>query len=198
MTAATAALPVEPTPGEPLSRARVGMIGLIVAETSLIAVFVVAYLFYIGKSLRGPYPDDVLETPVASTLCLLSSSVTIAFALRALRAARTGAATAWLALTIALGGAFLLGTATEWRRLILDHGLTISTNLLGTTFYSLVGLHASHVAVGLVMLLLLFASALRGALRPTHADHFEVVSWYWHFVDVVWVVVFSVVYWVGR
>jgi cytochrome c oxidase subunit 3/cytochrome o ubiquinol oxidase subunit 3 len=197
MTSAAAALPVEPTPGEALSRGRVGMIGLIVAETSLIAVFVVAYLFYIGKSLQGPYPEDVLETPLASTLCLLSSSATIAFAVRALRAARVGAATAWLALTIALGGTFLLGTATEWRRLILDHGLTISTNLFGTTFFSLVGLHASHVAVGLVMLLLIFGSALRGALRPAHAERFEVVSWYWHFVDAVWVVVFTVVYWVG-
>jgi cytochrome c oxidase subunit 3/cytochrome o ubiquinol oxidase subunit 3 len=198
MTAAAAHLPSDALPGAPLSRGRVGMIGLIVAETSLIGVFVVAYLFYIGKSLHGPYPKEVLETPIVGTICLLSSSFTIALAVRAFRGARGAAAVAWLALTILLGGIFLGGTALEWRRLIVLHGLTISTNLFGTTFYSLVGLHAAHVTVGLVLLLVILVCALRGALRPIHAENFELVSWYWHFVDVVWVVVFTVVYGVGR
>jgi cytochrome c oxidase subunit 3 len=179
-------------------RGRVGMIGLIVAETSLFAVFVVAYLFYIGKSLHGPYPRDVLELPIVNTICLLSSSLTIAFALRRLRSGDARRAGVWFLVTIALGAVFLGGTAREWYRLIVQHGLTISTNLFGTTFYSLVGLHASHVTIGLVILTLLCVFAFSGALGPEHIERAEIASWYWHFVDAVWVVVFTVVYVVGR
>jgi cytochrome c oxidase subunit 3 len=188
----------EPAAPGPLWRGRVGMISLIVAETSLFAVFVVAYLFYIGKSVNGPYPKDVLELPIFNTVCLLSSSVTIAFALRALRKADARRAGVWFLVTAVLGAVFLEGTAREWYRLIVEHGLTITTNLFGTTFYSLVGLHASHVTIGLVILTLLCIFAFRGALRGEHVERAEIASWYWHFVDVVWVVVFTVVYVVGR
>jgi cytochrome c oxidase subunit III len=180
------------------SRGRAGVIGFIVAETSLFAVFVVAYLFYIGKSLSGPSPKDVLELPILGTVCLLSSSVTVALATRALAAGRVPRAGAWLSVTIALGLVFLAGTAQEWRRLIVERGFTIGTNLFGTTFYPLVGLHASHVILGLIMLSLCVVFACSGALRAAHAERVELVSWYWHFVDGVWVVVFTVVYLVGR
>jgi cytochrome c oxidase subunit 3/cytochrome o ubiquinol oxidase subunit 3 len=180
------------------SRGRAGVIGFIVAETSLFAVFVVAYLFYLGKSLTGPYPADVLEVPVLGTICLLSSSVSVALATRALAAGRVARAGAWLSVTVVLGLAFLAGTAQEWRRLIVERGFTIGTNLFGTTFYPLVGLHASHVILGLVMLSLCVVFACTGALRAAHADRVELVSWYWHFVDGVWVVVFTVVYVLGR
>ena len=93
---------------------------------------------------------------------------------------------------------FLLGTAAEWSRLIGQAGLTIGTNLFGTTFYALVGLHASHVVVGLIMLALISVFAWSRALRPAHAGRVELVSWYWHFVDAVWVVVLTVVYVIGR
>src|SRR5215475_2465302 len=119
-------------------RGRVGILSLILAEISLFGVFVVAYLFYIGKSLNGPYPKDVLDLPV------------------------------------------------------------LGTNLFGTTYYPLVGLHASHVIIGLVMLSLCCVFAWTGSLRQAHADRVEIVSWYWHFVDAVWVVVFTVVYVIGR
>jgi hypothetical protein len=92
--------------------------------------------------------------------------------------------------TIALGAIFLAGTAREWYGLIVGHGLTISTNLFGTTFYSLVGLHASHVTIGLVILTLLCVFAFSGALRGAHLERAEIASWYWHFVDGVWIVVF--------
>jgi cytochrome c oxidase subunit III len=180
------------------SRGRAGIIGFIVAETSLFAVFVVAYLFYIGKSATGPYPRDVLDLPIVNTVCLLSSSVTVAFATRALAAGRTARAGAWLLVTIVLGLVFLAGTAREWRGLIVERGLTIGTNLFGSTFYPLVGLHASHVIVGLSMLSLCVVFAFSGALKVGHAERVELVSWYWHFVDGVWVVVFTVVYVVGR
>ena len=179
-------------------RGRVGMVGLIVAESSLFAVFVVAYLFYIGKSLNGPYPKDVLELPIFNTVCLLSSSITIAVALRALRTGAARRSGVWFLVTIVLGAVFLAGTAREWYGLIVGHGLTIGTNLFGTTFYSLVGLHASHVIVGLVILTLLCVFSFSGALRGEDVERAEIASWYWHFVDGVWIVVFSVVYVVGR
>jgi cytochrome c oxidase subunit 3/cytochrome o ubiquinol oxidase subunit 3 len=86
----------------------------------------------------------------------------------------------------------------EWYDLIYNHGLTISTNLFGTTFYSLVGLHASHVIVGLIMLGLALVFSLFGKVNAHHAERLEVVSIYWHFVDGVWIIVFTVVYIIGR
>jgi cytochrome c oxidase subunit III len=174
------------------------VIGFIVAETSLFAVFVVAYLFYIGKSLSGPSPREVLELPIVGTICLLSSSISVALATRALAAGRIARAGSWLFVTVVLGLAFLGSTAREWRHLILERGLTIGTNLFGTTFYPLVGLHASHVTLGLFMLGLCVVFAWSGALKTVHAERVELVSWYWHFVDGVWVVVFTVVYVIGR
>jgi cytochrome c oxidase subunit III len=179
-------------------RGRAGIIGLIVAEGSLFSVFVVAYLYYIGKDLSGPSPRDVLEIPVLATACLLSSSVTVALGARALARGAVGRSGLWLLVTALLGLVFLAGTALEWWRLIYERGLTIGTNLFGTTFYALVGLHASHVIVGLVILGLCCVFAAVGALRPLHAERVETVSWYWHFVDGVWVVVFTVVYVIGR
>lgn len=183
--------------GFPLSRRQVGMLGLIASESAFFACFVVAYLLYIGRSRTGPYPD-VLEVPYVATVCLLSSSATITLALRALREGRSRVFLAWWTLTMALGAAFLVGTALEWHRLIVHDGLTISTNLFGTSFYSLVGFHAAHVTVGLLLLATVAAIALRARLEPAHAERVEMVTWYWHFVDAVWVVVFTTVYWVGR
>ena len=179
-------------------RGRAGVIGFIVAEASLFSTFVVAYLYYIGKSVSGPSPRDVLELPIIGTICLLSSSVTVALASRALASGRVARAGSWLFVTVMLGLTFLGGTVLEWRRLIGDRGLTIGTNLFGTTFYPLVGLHASHVILGLVMLGLCAAFAWSGALKAIHAERVELVSWYWHFVDGVWVIVFTVVYVIGR
>jgi cytochrome c oxidase subunit 3/cytochrome o ubiquinol oxidase subunit 3 len=97
-----------------------------------------------------------------------------------------------------LGSIFLVGTGLEWKKLIYEHGLTVSTNLFGTTYYSLVGLHASHVTIGLLALSIVMIFALMGKVKPEHAERADVLSLYWHFVDVVWVVVFTVVYLVGR
>src|SRR5215470_1974851 len=179
-------------------RGRVGMACMIVAESSLFTIFVVAYLYYIGKSLSGPYPRDVLDLPVLATVALLSSSITITLAVRALRAGQHGAFNLWWAVTIGLGAFFLGATALEWDRLIYQHNLTIWTNLFGTTYYTLVGFHAGHVTVGLLLLGLVMAFSLRGAVRAAHAERVEILSWYWHFVDAVWVVVFPTVYVLGR
>ncbi len=179
-------------------RGKVAMAGLIIAESAIFTIFVVAYLFYLGKSLTGPTPREVLEVPIFYTICLLSSSLTIHVAAKSLRSGRVTRFLALWLLTIVLGGLFLYGTGKEWHGLIYEHGLTISTNLFGTTYYSLVGLHAFHVTAGLVMLSLVAAFALAGRVRREQCRRVEVLSMYWHFVDAVWVVVFTVVYILGR
>jgi cytochrome c oxidase subunit III len=179
-------------------RRKVAVAWLIVTESAMFTIFVIAYLFYLGKSLTGPSPAQVLETPIISTLCLLGSSVTIMLAESAFRSASTARFRRWWTLTIGLAAVFLAATAAEWRRLITVHHLTISTNVFGTTFYALVGLHATHVIVGVTLLTLVLALSLTGKVRQAHAEHVEMISWYWHFVDAVWVVVFTVVYVIGR
>jgi cytochrome c oxidase subunit III len=179
-------------------RGRIGVVCLIITEAALFTIFVVAYLFYIGGSRTGPFPKDVLELPIWPTVCLLTSSVTVTLAERALDGRRPRAFMLWVALTTALGVEFLRQTALEWRRLIVVDQLTIRTNVFGTTFYSLVGLHASHVILGLALLTLVLIISLRGRAMLDNARRFQFLAWYWHFVDVVWIVVFSVVYVVGR
>src|SRR5881296_4213112 len=179
-------------------RGKIGMASLIIAESAIFTIFVVAYLFYVGKSLTGPAPRDVLETPIFYTICLLSSSLTIHFAGKFLALDRRGGFLGLWMLTIVLGALFLYGTGHEWHRLIYEHGLTISTNLFGTTYYSLVGLHAFHVTAGLVMLCIVLTFGLAGRLGQDQSPRVDVLSMYWHFVDGVWVVVFTVVYVVGR
>ena len=177
---------------------KVGMACLIVAESAIFTIFVVAYLYYIGKSLTGPTPREVLESPIFFTVCLLSSSLTIHLASKLLERGKRGAFLALWFLTIVLGALFMYGTAREWHRLIYEHGLTISTNLFGTTYYSLVGLHATHVTVGLLMLTIVLLFGLAGRVGREQSARIDVLSMYWHFVDAVWVVVFTVVYIVGR
>jgi cytochrome c oxidase subunit III len=176
----------------------VAMACLIVAESAIFTIFVVAYLYYLGKSLTGPTPRDVLETPIFFTVCLLSSSLTIHFAGNGLERGKERAFLGWWLLTIVLGGLFMYGTGREWHRLIYEHGLTIATNLFGTTYYSLVGLHAFHVTLGLAMLSIVLVFGLAGRVGRDQAKRVGVLSLYWHFVDGVWVVVFTVVYVIGR
>jgi len=179
-------------------RGKVAMASLIIAESAIFTIFVVAYLFYMGKSLTGPTPREVLEIPIFYTICLLSSSITIHFAGKSLERNDRSAFLALWSLTIVLGGLFLFGTGREWHRLIYEHGLTISTNLFGTTYYSLVGLHAFHVTAGLIMLTVVLIFGWAGRIGEDQFRRVDVLALYWHFVDAVWVVVFTVVYIVGR
>jgi cytochrome c oxidase subunit III len=198
MSAATTSFPNTPPAWDMPSRGKVAMAGLIIAESAIFTIFVVAYLFYLGKSLTGPTPREVLEIPIFYTICLLSSSLTIHFAAKSLERDYTRLFLGLWLLTIALGGVFLYGTAQEWHRLIFEHGLTISTNLFGTTYYSLVGLHAFHVTAGLIMLLAVAIFGFAGHMGVSQSGRVGVLSMYWHFVDAVWVVVFTVVYVLGR
>ena len=180
------------------SRGYVAMSSLIVAESAIFTIFVTAYLYYLGRDIAGPTPREVLELPIFGTVCLLSSSFFIVLAEHAIGHGRMGAFKLWWSVTIVLGVIFLIGTGMEWDKLITRDHLTIATNLFGTTFYSLVGLHASHVIIGLMMLLITLIFALTGKLNASHSERVKVLALYWHFVDAVWVVVFTVVYIVGR
>jgi cytochrome c oxidase subunit 3 len=174
------------------------MVSLIAAESAIFTIFVVAYLFYVGKSLSGPTPKDVLSIPIFSTICLLSSSLTIHLAVRALRNANIVLFGILWFVTLALGTIFLVGTGLEWHKLIFNEGLTVSTNLFGTGYYSLVGLHAFHVTFGLIVIAIVMTFTLLGDMTSKYSERLDVFSLYWHFVDAVWVVVFTVVYVVGR
>jgi cytochrome c oxidase subunit III len=180
------------------SRGRVGMFSLIAGESAIFTIFVVAYIFYIGKSLSGPTPRDVLTVPIFITVCLLSSSLTIHLAVRAVRNSNIISFGFWWFVTLTLGVIFLIGTGREWHKLIFHEGLTISTNLFGTTYYSLVGLHAFHVTVGLIGIAIIMTFTLLGKVTSKYSERLDVFSLYWHFVDAVWVVVFTVVYIIGR
>jgi cytochrome c oxidase subunit III len=180
------------------SRGTVAMACLITAESAIFTIFVVAYLYYLGRDVRGPTPKEALEVPWFYSICLISSSFFIVLAERAIEHGKMAAFRLWWAVTILLGITFLYGTGVEWRNLIVEHHLTIATNLFGTTYYSLVGLHASHVVVGLIMMLVVLVFSMMGAVHPHHAYRVKTLALYWHFVDAVWLVVFTVVYVVGR
>ncbi len=180
------------------SKGRVAMFCVILAESAIFTIFVVAYIYNIGKSLYGPTPSQVLEVPIFNSICLLSSSLTIWLAEHAIERGKVKVFGLWWALTFVLGAIFLVGTGVEWHKLIYQDGLTISTNLFGTTFYSIVGLHASHVIIGLIALLTVLLFTVTGHVRQEHAERIQVLALYWHFVDAVWIVVFTVVYIIGR
>jgi cytochrome c oxidase subunit 3/cytochrome o ubiquinol oxidase subunit 3 len=181
MTTATIALTSEQSTSHP-DRGRIGMYCLIAAESAIFTIFVVAYLFYLGQNLSGPTPRQVLRLPILNSICLISSSLTIMLALRALGKGARGTFLLWWAATIALGGYFLFGTGVEWKRLIYSEGLTIQTNLFGTTFYSLVGLHAFHVLIGLVMLLIVLLLGLAGAVKKEQPRALK----FCHFIGISW------------
>jgi cytochrome c oxidase subunit 3/cytochrome o ubiquinol oxidase subunit 3 len=176
---------------------KVGLTLVILTESSLFTIFVVAYLFYLGKSLNGPYPWEVLEFPWLGSFFLFSSSGTVVVAEHRLKKGDKAGFELWWLITALLGLGFLIYTGAEWQHLIYHDGLTLSTNLFGSTFYSLVGLHASHVVVGLILLTLILVASVTGNIQPRHHEHVEMISWYWHFVDGIWAVVVTVVYIIG-
>ena len=151
-------------------KGKVGMFCLIIGETAIFVMFVIAYLFYTGKSTYGPQPKDVLELPIFSTIALLSSSVTIWLSEQAIEHGKVKRFSMWLGLTILLGIIFLVATGMEWYTLIYHDGLTLQTNLFGTTFYSLVGLHATHVIMGLIMLGVVWTFSMTGQVEQHHSE----------------------------
>jgi cytochrome c oxidase subunit 3/cytochrome o ubiquinol oxidase subunit 3 len=176
------------------------MVSFLVSEVALFGTLIVTYLFYLGRDTVGPTPAEALKLSLVvwTTACLLASSATVHTAERTLERGNQGGFLVWWLATIVLGAVFLGGTAFEWHDLIDNYQLTISRNLFGTTYYTLVGLHALHVTGGVTIMLIVFGLALGRKVTSANRDAVGLVSWYWHFVDGVWVVVFTVVYLVGR
>jgi cytochrome c oxidase subunit III len=194
MSAADAGIPAQEISLRSDSRGRLGMGCLIAAESALFLAFVITYGVYVGKNLNGPTPRQVLRVPIFITICLLSSSFTMHRAIASIRSDKMAAFKIFWVVTVALGAIFLVGTGIEWHHLIFQEDFTIQTNLFGAAYFSLVGLHAFHVLIGLVALIIVIGLAFAGRLKREHAGRCAVLSMYWHFVDAVWAVVFTVVY----
>src|SRR5215470_17973708 len=196
------AFPVPPpvVPERTLTPGQWGMLSFLVSEVAIFSTLIVTYLFYVGKDVVGPTPAVALKLPLVlcTTACLLASSATIHLAERTLGRGNQGGFLLLWAATIVLGVLFLLGTAYEWYWLIHGHGLTISRDLFGSTYYTLVGLHALHVTGGVIVLLIVLGLAVARRVTSANRSGVGLISWYWHFVDGVWVVVFTVVYLVAR
>lgn len=165
------------------------------SECLLFGSLISTYLVYKGKSLVGPTPQEILNIPFTSvsTFDLLMSSLMMVLALAAVQRGDLKWAKVWLFATAFLGILFLAGQVYEFTSFVHE-GLGLTTNLFGSTFYVLTGCHGAHVTVGVIWLLTLWVQALRGRLTSAQAMTVEIAGLYWHFVDVVWIVIFTVVY----
>ncbi len=191
-------LPIPPDvePEKTLGTAEWGMLSFLLSEVAFFCTLIVAYVLFKGRDTVGPTPGEVLSLKLVlvTTAMLLASSVTVHLATHSIAHGRVGPFRLWWGATIALGIGFLAGTAYEWYGLIVHDHLTISRNLFGTTFYTLVGFHAFHVSMGVLAMTIVMVLVLRNRIGPEHALAPHLISWYWHFVDVVWLVVFVIVY----
>jgi heme/copper-type cytochrome/quinol oxidase subunit 3 len=165
------------------------------SEALFFGSLIATYLLYRGQSLQGPYPEDVFNIPFtsASSFILLMSSATMALAVGAAHRGQLHQMRTWLLVTPLLGISFLAGQAFEFTE-FYRKGLTLSSNLFGTTFYVLTGFHGAHVSVGVLILLSLWAAAMLGKIGRHNAINVELAGLYWHFVDIVWIVIFTLVY----
>lgn len=173
---------------------RLGMLLFLSSEGIFFAFLITAYVFYHGSVIEGPNAHaslDICKTGIY-TIVLLLSSGTIFLAERALRKQRKGFGL-WLSATIVCGLVFLYGEMREYTRL-LRNNVTVSRNLFGSTYYTVTGFHALHVSVGVVLLCILLVLSFREGIRQDEHVGVQVISYYWHFVDLVWVAVFSVIY----
>jgi heme/copper-type cytochrome/quinol oxidase subunit 3 len=165
------------------------------SECLLFGSLISTYLVYQGRSVTGPTPGEILNIPFTSisTFDLLMSSLMMVLALAAVQRGDMRWAKIWLFSTALLGTFFLAGQVYEFSSFVHE-GLTIKTNLFGCTFFLLTGTHGAHVTVGVLWLLTLWVRALQGKLGPENAMTVEITGLYWHFVDVVWIVIFTLVY----
>jgi heme/copper-type cytochrome/quinol oxidase subunit 3 len=178
-----------------LDNRKLGFWVFIGSECLLFGSLISTYLVYQGRSLSGPTPSEILNIPLTSvsTFVLLMSSLAMVLALAAVTRGDHVWARVWIATTAGLGLVFLGFQAYEFNAFVHE-GLTLQTNLFGSTFFVLTGTHGAHVAVGVLWLLTLLVRSFQGKLGPDKAMIVEVTGLYWHFVDVVWIVIFTVVY----
>ncbi|MGH7323540.1 MAG: cytochrome c oxidase subunit I [Candidatus Rokuibacteriota bacterium] len=165
------------------------------SECLLFGTLIATYMAYRGRSVVGPYPHDVLDVPVTtiSTFDLLMSSLLMVLALAAVQRGDRVQTRLWLAGTAFFGLIFLGFQAYEFTSFVHE-GLTLQQNLFGSTFFVLTGFHGAHVTLGVLWLLALLVLDLRGRLHARDAIKVEIAGLYWHFVDIVWIVIFTLVY----
>ncbi|MGH7613158.1 MAG: cytochrome c oxidase subunit 3 [Gemmatimonadales bacterium] len=165
------------------------------SECLLFGSLISTYLIYQGRSVSGPMPADVLDIPVTSisTFDLLMSSLWMVLALAAVQRGDMKWAKIWL-FGVIVGGVIFIGFQIYEFTTFVHEGLTLKTNLFGATFFVLTGTHGAHVTVGVLWLITLWIRALQGKLGPANAITVEIAGLYWHFVDVVWIAIFTLVY----
>lgn len=171
------------------------MWAFLASECMFFGSLIASFMLYRGRSLEGPYPKDVFNIPYTSvsSFVLLMSSLTMVLALSAIQRGDQRALRVWLLATAFLGCTFLGGQAFEFTDFVRK-GLTLHTNLFGTTFFVLTGFHGAHVSFGVLMLLTCFVFSIRGKLPQSKSLNIELVGLYWHFVDIVWIIIFTLVY----
>ena len=174
---------------------KIGFWTFIGSECLFFASLISTYMVYKGKSIAGPYPEEILNIPLTSvsTFVLLMSSLSMVLALDAVRRGNRGQSLLWLGGVIVLGSGFLGFQAYEFTHFVHE-GLTIQQNVFGSSFFVLTGFHGAHVTVGVIWMTTLFLMAFRNKLPAGDALKVEIAGLYWHFVDVVWIVIFTLVY----
>jgi cytochrome c oxidase subunit 3/cytochrome o ubiquinol oxidase subunit 3 len=179
-----------------LDHRKMGMWIFLGSDCMFFGSLIGTYLAYKGKSLEGPGPHDVFNIPLTSysAALLLASSLTMVLALSALQHHRVKAAAGWLAATALMGLHFVLNQVYEFWTFAVHEGLKLSTNLFGSSFFVLTGFHGAHVTGGVIWLLLIVSLAMRGKLDARDYTKVEVAGLYWHFVDIVWIAIFTVIY----
>ena len=165
------------------------------SDVMFFGAFIATYLVYRGKSLVGPYPSEILNIPITSvsTFVLLMSSLAMVLGLHYVKEGDKNKGTLWILVVVLLGSVFMGFQFVEFRE-FAHLGLTPRTNIFGTTFFILTGIHGAHVTIGVIWMAFLAYSSHNGALRANNALDLEIAGLYWHFVDIVWIVIFTVIY----
>ena len=174
---------------------KVGFWTFIASECLFFGTLISTYMVYKHSSVQGPYPDEILNIPLTtiSTFVLLMSSLAMVLALDGVQRGKRGLTIGWLAAVIVLGAVFLGFQVYEFTHFVHE-GLTIQRNIFGSAFFVLTGFHGAHVTGGVIWLTTLLILALRGKLPPERALAVEIAGLYWHFVDIVWIVIFTLIY----
>jgi heme/copper-type cytochrome/quinol oxidase subunit 3 len=178
-----------------LPTTKIAMWIFLASECLLFGALITTYLLYRGRSVVGPYPHEIYDIPYTSvsSFVLLASSLTMVLALSAIQRGEMSKFRGWMLTTAMLGCTFIGGQIYEFTTFVRE-GLTLKTNLFGSTFFTLTGFHGAHVTVGILMLLTLVGLSMMGRVTKENHLSVELVGLYWHFVDIVWIVIFTVVY----
>ena len=168
------------------------------SDCMFFAALIATYMVYRGQSINGPYPIDIISVPITtiSTFVLLCSSFAMVQALAATNRDDQRGIRIWLMATALLGAVFIGFQIFEFNA-FKNEGLSLGTNLFGATFFTLTGFHGAHVTLGIIWLLGMFVLALKGRLGPATSLDVEIVGLYWHFVDIVWIIIFTLLYLIG-